>query len=201
MPPLQPGLPIVWDPSVVVFALASQLRRCGLVGRIPHGLLDELVSPWGCRRVAQTRQFKVPCDCGRMVLRLLLTPAGWGCSRCAGTRTRLEVRAACLLFALRLGLRGEFATMLHGRVVRLLVGRLPPQLGPRRFVVVQAATVVVSYDPHTWEARRVPGRRCAWQELGAVGRALGSELLQTWLDEWANPAAYRVRCRGELAMG
>jgi hypothetical protein len=177
---------------VVVFALAAQLRRCGLPGRLPHGLLDELVAPWGLKRQAGTL-FLVPCDCGRLVRRLLLTRSGWACGRCDVTLTRLEMQAGRLLFGFRLGLRGRFLTNLHRRVVRLLLGTLPRGLwGGRRFQVVQAATVVVSFEPRTKEP--------PWRPLGPVGRELAGQVLDVWLREWASPVVYAARCRAEIGV-
>jgi hypothetical protein len=191
MPPLQPGLPVIWCPTVVVFALAQQLRRCGLVGRIPRGLLDDLVAPWGLKRHGPTVRFRVPCDCGRMVQRLELTARGWACGYCGtGAHCQLEMHAARLLFGFRLGLRGRYLTRLHLRTVRALLGKLPNLAQLRRFQIVQAATVVVSYDPRTGD---VP-----WQQLGPVGQALGGEILDLWLTTVASPVAYEARCRAEI---
>lgn len=196
IPPLQPGLPIVWCPTIVVCGLVVQLRRCGVSGRLPHGLLDELVAPWGLKRHGGTRRFTVPCDCGRQVRRLVLTASGWACSRCDVHWTQLEMYAARLLFALRLGLRGRYPRWMHQRVVRLLLGKLPSPrkiAHARRFQMVQAATVVVSYDPAVQSDK-------AWRPLGPLGRELAGTVLQVWLDDWASPVAYAARCRAELGL-
>jgi hypothetical protein len=172
-----------------VYALASEMRRVGLPSPPPHGLLDELVAPWGLKRIGKSTTWRVECDCGRRVTRLVLTRAGWSCSRCGDFFTRLEIAAARLLFGFRLGYRGRYLRRMHAKVAGLLVQRLP-QL--RAADIVRGATLVVSYDPRTGER--------AWRPLGLVGRELAGSVLELWLSTWANPAAYAARCRREIGL-
>jgi hypothetical protein len=178
---------------MTVYALAAQLRRLGLPGRPPRGLLDELVAPWGLKRVGATTGWRVPCDCGRQVFRLVMTWRGWTCSQCGESFSRLEIAAARLLFGFRLAFRGRYMHRMHFKVVRLLLAQL--QRPRRDFLAVQGATVVVSYDPRTGENSK------PWKPLGAVGHALAGTVLDVWLAEWASPVAYRQRCLGELEAG
>src|SRR5262252_4322233 len=75
IPPLVPGLPVFWVPTLVVSQLVQVLRWTGVCPNsraIPRGLLDDLVAPWGCVRYGRAertarRLFFAPCDCGRLV--------------------------------------------------------------------------------------------------------------------------------------
>lgn len=193
-PPLVIGLPVVWCPTLVVSGLVQQMYRVGYVPpktrRPPWGLLDALVEPWGVKRMWQSSRFTVPCDCGRQPMRLWLRPdvTRWGCKRCLNLSLPLvTVHAARLLFALRLGIRGRHTTNLHLHLARQLMDRIAARRD-QRLHLVQAATVVLSYDP----------RHGRVDAPGPVMHYLQGELVDAWLNTWASPVAYHHRCVHEI---
>ena len=192
-PALQPGLPVVWCPSIVAAAFARQLRAAGYRRPLPRALIERALAEWGARRWRpRDWPFVVPCDCGRFVRFLLLTPAWrWGCRTCLRVQLVGFVSdAARLLFALRIGFRGAYVTRLHLRLVRRLCGHHPRYV-PDRLAAVMAATVVASYEP------RIRPKNWSWARPGPLGLLVGEALADAWLD-WVSPVAYAARCRAEL---
>jgi hypothetical protein len=206
-PPLVPGLPIVWTPTLVGNALRQLLDVLG-VGRAPLVGYLELLGIWPKRRSHHGAGCFTACPgCRRPVWRLFWDGEafrGLCCARdrqhgprCTGGRhlcrrrivCRPAVRAGDYLFACRIGAPAAARVRQDARR-RLSAFASRCATVKDATVIAAAATALAAPPPPPLRPLRAPG---------PLTRALAGELLDVLVLEVWSLAAYQARIVAELA--